>query len=149
MSRINGRYKPSGSSIEALRVLDTDTGELFDKDGRRQNRNFKAQADGTWSNGVYTWVPDAALAADWYVIRLTPDDVRGRPPRPDGYPDLFTSFGPYTEEEARKNAALRSEKSAGRDGRRAPQPYAVVQVQAGNTVVVQPPAPPSPVTIWS
>jgi hypothetical protein len=145
MSRIKGSY--NGLS----RWLDPAKGWMYGSptDARPVSSGFSVQPDGRWSNGLYSFVPDAALAANWYVIRLVPDEIRGRPPREGGWPDIFTTFGPYTEEEARYQAELRSEKSVGRTGTRPNQPYAVVQVQAGNTVVVQPPAPPTPVTIWS
>lgn len=152
MSRIKGYYKQGGyTSIKETRWLDTITGKLFKTEDGAQccNHGFTPSIDGTWGDGRYVWVPDAVpeLAADWYVLRVVPDEYTHRPPREGGYPPVYTTFGPYTEQEARANAALRSEKSM-RPGR-GPQPYAVVQVQAGNTVVVQPPAPPKLVENWS
>lgn len=154
MSRIKGHYKQGGhTTIKEARWLEPSTGRLFESKAGIPwcNHGFTQNSDGTWGDGRYMWVPDATpeLAADWYVMRMVPDDIRGRPERAGGYPPIHTVFGPYTEAEARANAALRSEKSGGRDGRLGPKAYAVFQIAAGNTVVVQPPAPPAPVTIWS
>lgn len=150
MSRIKGTYELKFGGETVVRWLDTATGHTYDSErgDQRMARGFVKQGD-VWRADGYTFVPDAALAADWYVMRMVPDDVRGRPERVGGYPPIHTVFGPYTEAEARANAALRSEKSGGRDGRLGPKAYAVFQIQAGNTVVVQPPTPPTPVTIWS
>lgn len=140
MSHINGHYKQDErNSIKELRVLDPSTGNLYDDRGNKCHWGFTPNPDGTWGNGVYTWVPDAALAADWYIMWA---DAMSTPPSHFAHiKPSYISFGPFTEEQARAEAVRRADRHKGA--------WCVFQVLAGNTVVVQPPAPPAPVTIWS
>ena len=161
MSRIKGGYFFPAHSTHPQdwreRWLDPATGITYPSatGDRDASLPFSLRSDGAWKYHPYSsgpvFIPDAApeLAADWYVLRVVPDEYQNRPPREGGYPPVFTAFGPYTEAEARANAAKRSEMSAGKSRTATPKPYAVVQVQAGNTVVVRPPAPPAAVAHWS
>lgn len=143
MSRIKGSYICGGQA--RVRWLDTVTGCLYMDSEKAISTFYMALGhNGIWQDRDkrYTFVPDAPSAADWYVIRMVPDERIGLPP-------MYTSFGPFTEEQARADAVRRSEMSARPSRGIAPKPYAVVQVQAGNTVLVQPPAPPAAVAHWS
>lgn len=61
-----------------------------------------------------------------------------------GHTELYNTSGPFTHEEAKANAEKRA-----RHTRASGKRYAVVQVVEGNTVRVQPPAPPEPLVVWS
>ena len=149
MSLIKGKL-----SCGTVRWLDPLTGKMYASEGATWSSSvgWLPTESASWSSGSMRFTSDAVpeLAADWYVLRVVPDERRGLPSHLEGkLPDIFTAFGPYTEAEARANAAKRSEMSAGKSRTATPKPYAVVQVQAGNTVVVQPPAPPAAVAHWS
>lgn len=153
MSRIKGSYKlRQGSVVE--RWLDPVTGYVYEteSEGTRMLISFVRGSDGSWTaddkSYIYVFKPEV-VPADWYVLRMVPDERRSLPPHLQDLPPIFTAFGPFTEAQARADAAQRSEMSAGKNRTAQPKPYAVVQVQAGNTVVVQPPTPPAAVAHWS
>lgn len=141
MSRIKGTQNLLFQDYIVVRYLDTVTGKTYlEAVGGTEMLGGFVKRGNVWEKDRYTFTPDAVpeLAVDWYVMRMDPT------PRATSFKNAkasYVTFGPYTEEKARAEAVWRASTFN--------TTWAVLKLQVGNTVAVQPPAPPAAVVHWS